>query len=95
MAELDRPTRPVPRPLPALLTGENADVYFLRTERVLAGEGRNPLVTMEVFCRREGATLCGVDEAKAAIVGLCRALGYAARSGVTDLLQHDGSAAAK
>ena len=64
MAELDRPTRPVPRPLPALLTGENADVYFLRTERVLAGEGRNPVVTMEVFCRRAGATLCGIDEAK-------------------------------
>ena len=64
MAELDRPTRPVPRPLPALLTGENADVYFLRSERVLAGDGRNPVVTMEVFCRRAGATLCGIDEAK-------------------------------
>ena len=64
MAELDRPTRPVPRPLPSLLSGENADVYFLRTERVLSGEGRNPVVTMEVFCRRAGATLCGIDEAK-------------------------------
>ena len=64
MAELDRPTRPVPRPLPALLTGENADIYFLRTERVLAAEGRNPVVTMEVFCRRAGATLCGIDEVK-------------------------------
>lgn len=64
MTERDRPTRPVPQPLPALLTGENADVYFLRTERVLEGEGRNPIVTMEVFCRRSGATLCGIDEAK-------------------------------
>lgn len=65
MAELDRPSRPVPRPIPELLSGENADVYFLRTERVLVGEKRNPLVTMEVFCRRDGATLCGIDEAKA------------------------------
>ena len=38
MDELDRPLRPVPAPLPALLTGENADIYFLRTEAVLDGE---------------------------------------------------------
>ncbi len=64
MPELDRPTRPVPAPLPAVLSGENADVYFLRTQQVLRIDGRNPIVTMEVFCRREGATLCGIDEVK-------------------------------
>lgn len=64
MPELDRPTRPVPAPLPAVLNGDNADVYFLRTQQVLRSDGRNPMVTMEVFCRKEGATLCGIDEVK-------------------------------
>lgn len=64
MSEVDRPTRPVPPPLPALLRGENADVYFLRTQQVLRNDGRDPMVTMEVFCRKEGATLCGIDEVK-------------------------------
>ena len=65
MPDLDRPTRPVPGPLPATLSGVNADVYFLRTQAVLKHDGRNPIVTMEGFCRKEGATLCGIDEAKA------------------------------
>ena len=64
MPELDRPTRPVPAPLPAVLSGDNADVYFLRTQQVLRSDGRNPIVTMEAFCRKEGATLCGIDEVK-------------------------------
>jgi len=64
MPELDRPARPVPTPLPAILRGDNADVYFLRTQAVLKHDGRNPIVTMEAFCRREGATLCGIDEVK-------------------------------
>lgn len=64
MPDLDRPTRPVPAPLPAVLRGDNADVYFLRTQQVLRGDGRNPIVTMEVFCRKDGATLCGIDEVK-------------------------------
>jgi nicotinate phosphoribosyltransferase len=64
MPELDRPTRPVPAPLPAVLSGANADVYFLRTQQVLRLDGRNPIVTMEAFCRKDGATLCGIDEVK-------------------------------
>ena len=64
MAELDRPKRPVPRPLPSVLSGAHADVYFLRTERLLATERRNPVVSMEVFARVDGATLCGIDEVK-------------------------------
>ena len=93
MPELDRPTRPVPRPLPALLTGENADVYFLRTERVLAGEGRNPLVTMEVFCRRAGATLCGIDEAKGLLSLALEADAAAGRATVWALKDGDQIAA--
>jgi nicotinate phosphoribosyltransferase len=46
------------------LSGENADVYFLRTQQVLRSDGRNPIVTMEAFCRKEGAILCGIDEVK-------------------------------
>jgi nicotinate phosphoribosyltransferase len=46
------------------LSGDNADVYFLRTQQVLRSDGRNPIVTMEAFCRKEGATLCGIDEVK-------------------------------
>ena len=40
-----------------------ADVYFARAERILEAEGRDPLVTMEVFTRQD-AVLCGIDEAK-------------------------------
>ena len=64
MPELDRPTRPVPAPLQAVLSGESADVYFPRTQQVLRSGGRNPIVTMEAFCRKDGATLCGIDEVK-------------------------------
>lgn len=46
-----------------LLSGESADVYFARAEEILAKEGLDPLVVMEVFARRE-AVLCGIDEAK-------------------------------
>jgi nicotinate phosphoribosyltransferase len=55
------------------MSGESADVYFARAEAVLAREGLDPLVTMEVFTRRE-AVLCGIDEAKnliAHVLGDC------------------------
>ncbi len=51
------------RPSRATLTGESADVYFARAEEILAAEGLDPLVVMEIFSRHEGV-LCGVDEAK-------------------------------
>jgi nicotinate phosphoribosyltransferase len=38
-------------------------VYFARADSILAAEGLDPLVTMEVFTRHE-AVLCGIDEAK-------------------------------
>jgi nicotinate phosphoribosyltransferase len=51
------------RPSSEILSGESADVYFARAERILEKEGLDPIVTMEVFAR-EAAVLCGVDEAK-------------------------------
>jgi nicotinate phosphoribosyltransferase len=51
------------RPSHEILSGDSADVYFARAETILAQEGRDPLVTMEVFSRQDGV-LCGIDEAR-------------------------------
>ena len=51
------------RPSREILSGESADVYFARADRILEREGLDPVVTMEVFGRREGV-LCGIDEVK-------------------------------
>ena len=51
------------RPSHEILSGDSADVYFKRAESILAKEGRDPLVTMEVFSRVD-AVLCGIDEAR-------------------------------
>jgi len=51
------------RPSHEILSGDSADVYFARAEAILAREGMDPLVTMEVFAREE-AVLCGIDEAR-------------------------------
>ncbi|HEY8238440.1 MAG TPA: hypothetical protein VIF63_03305, partial [Candidatus Limnocylindrales bacterium] len=51
------------RPSREILSGESADVYFARADRILEREGLDPVVTMEVFTRRE-AILCGIDEVK-------------------------------
>ena len=51
------------RPSREILSGESADVYFARADRVLEREGLDPVVTMEVFARRD-AMLCGIDEVK-------------------------------
>lgn len=55
----------VHRPTPSreILSGESADVYFARAERVLEREGLDPVVAMEIFSREAGI-LCGIDEAK-------------------------------
>lgn len=50
---------PVP---PAVLKGETADIYFLRSRDVLDREGVNPRATMEVFPSGAGI-LCGMREA--------------------------------
>lgn len=51
------------RPSSAILSGDSADVYFARADEILAAEGLDPIVAMEIFTRREGV-LCGVDEAR-------------------------------
>ncbi|HWH24266.1 MAG TPA: nicotinate phosphoribosyltransferase [Candidatus Limnocylindria bacterium] len=56
-------SRTPPRPSTEALSGESADVYFARAEEILEREGLDPLVVMEVFCRRD-AILCGIDEVK-------------------------------
>ncbi len=48
-------------PAEATLRGDNADVYFLRTKRILEAEGINPRVSMEVFTRKR-AILAGMNE---------------------------------
>ena len=60
------PSRPTPRfPTAAdVLSGETADVYFDRARTILAAEGLDPIVTMEIFSRGEGV-LCGAEEALA------------------------------
>src|SRR4030043_1313880 len=57
---------PKPRfkPSPEGLSGDTADVYFVRTIDILKKENLNPNATMEVFCSREGI-LCGIEEVKA------------------------------
>jgi nicotinate phosphoribosyltransferase len=51
------------RPSAEIMSGDSADVYFARAERILDREGMDPFVTMEVFTR-EDVVLCGIDEAK-------------------------------
>jgi len=80
-----------PRFLPAadVLAGDTADVYFERARRILAAEGLDPVVTMEIFAREE-AVLCGAEEALAylrAILGGADGTNDAPR--IVDSL-HDG-----
>ncbi|HEY6609088.1 MAG TPA: nicotinate phosphoribosyltransferase [Candidatus Limnocylindria bacterium] len=59
----DRPTPHFPTAAD-VLSGETADVYFDRARTILAAEGLDPVVTMEIFSRGEGI-LCGAEEALA------------------------------
>jgi len=56
--------KPKFKPSPEVLSGDTADVYFVRTMDILRQEGINPTATMEVFCSRAGV-LCGIEEVKA------------------------------
>jgi nicotinate phosphoribosyltransferase len=60
---MERPVMLRRPPSHAILTGDSADVYFARADEILAKEGMDPVVTMEVFARQPGV-LCGIDEAK-------------------------------
>jgi nicotinate phosphoribosyltransferase len=51
------------QPSPDVLCGNTADIYFVRTIKILQKEGLNPVATMEVFANRSGI-LCGIEEAR-------------------------------
>jgi nicotinate phosphoribosyltransferase len=52
-------------PVAELRAGYRAGVYFDRTRRILAAEGADTSVTMQVFQRGDGVVACGIDEALA------------------------------
>jgi len=52
------------KPSKEVLSGDTADIYFMRTIEILKKEGLNPRATMEVFGSRAGI-LCGMEEVKA------------------------------
>jgi len=83
-----RPSTPPFEPADDVLSGETADVYFERARRILATEGLDPVVTMEVFCRAD-AILCGAEEA---IAYLREILGNAKRLEPAPVVEslHDG-----
>ncbi len=90
----DEPAREnaVPRPrfemAADVLAGETADVYFERARRILAAEGLDPVVCMEIFAREE-AILCGAEEA---LAYLGRILGGEVRIDPAPIVEslHDG-----
>ncbi len=51
-------------PSEAVLSGETADIYFVRTVDILRCEALNPVATMEAFSSRAGI-FCGIEEVKA------------------------------
>ena len=51
---------------PSLITGDSADVYLHRTQRILRNEGLNPIVVME-FSSSADAVLCGTMEVRAVL----------------------------
>jgi nicotinate phosphoribosyltransferase len=52
------------KPSAEVVSGDTADIYFVRTVEILKKEGINPRATMEVFGSRAGV-LCGIEEVKA------------------------------
>ncbi len=55
--------KPKFKPSPEVLSGDTADIYFVRTIDILRKEGLDPMATMEVFNSRAGV-LCGIEEVK-------------------------------
>ena len=56
------PRPPRFQPAADVLSGDTADIYFDRAQRILEAEGLDPVVVMEIFCRAD-AVLCGIEEA--------------------------------
>ena len=60
VSEAEIPTPKFETPA-SILSGETADIYFVRAVDILKREGINPVATMEVFPSRPGI-LCGMQE---------------------------------
>ncbi len=56
--------KPEFEPSPEVISGDTADIYFVRTIDILRKENLNPVATMEVFGSRPGI-ICGIEEVKA------------------------------
>ncbi|HET9008292.1 MAG TPA: hypothetical protein VFQ04_16410, partial [Actinomycetes bacterium] len=54
-------------PVVELRAGYRAAVYFDRSRRILAAEGDDTEVTIQVFQRADGMVACGIDEALAVL----------------------------
>jgi nicotinate phosphoribosyltransferase len=54
-------------PVVELRAGYRAAVYFDRSRRILAAEGNNTEVTIQVFQRSDAMVACGIDEALAVL----------------------------
>jgi len=54
-------------PVAELRAGYRSAVYFDRARRILAGEGADTRVTVQVFQRGDGVVACGIDEALAVL----------------------------
>src|ERR671923_2986267 len=54
-------------PVVELRSGYRAAVYFDRSRRILAAEGDDTRVTMQVFQRADAMVACGIDEALAVL----------------------------
>jgi nicotinate phosphoribosyltransferase len=82
--------RPQFHPAADVLAGDTADVYFERARRILAAEGLDPVVSMEIFAREE-AILCGAEEA---LAYLRQILGLGSRQDPEPVVEslHDGDA---
>ena len=52
-------------PVTQIRSGYRSAIYFDRTRSIMAEEKPEQVVTMQVFQKTEGATVCGVDEALA------------------------------
>lgn len=85
MSSPDRPPPPLRRearldpaifnlPVEKMRSGYYSDRYFVRAREVLEGEGATPVVTMQVFQKKE-SWVVGTDEA-VAILKLCLTDGF-------------------
>lgn len=52
-------------PIEKIRAGYKSDVYFNRTREILQRDGHRPTVTMQVFQKNDGVTVCGVDHSLA------------------------------